>query len=458
MKKFLQLVFNYKRNVDYLALIIYSIIPFIIAHIIGASQSFHHLSNFYRGYFDSYNWTAYIIVLPLSLFILRRVARNLGGDTSFSVRGEIPLVNLISKTESNSTLIKEELSKALIGSGTTYFIVICIALLINIKDLFEVLEIYWKGFHGHFESINPREKDWSVFFVTGKSNIYGNLFLIIVAYIQQIILTVIGLSLIVVIFKHNLFFLKRIYQRVRSGPMPKPGEIIVNIEDHEQCFGFRTAHPAFNLQIGCLVISGFIILISRLMNSDSAQNDLLYNFLAKSRDSLLVWNLKHINTYLQAFSIGAHMPDFGQFIMAVCWFLFLVIVSMPSFVKLLPSIYEKKIGLSMTNYLKSFLPDNALHWSKPEPTKAEIDETAKNFALNSFWPSGDGRAKVLFFFSFIVFLEILFPLSYSSNKVNLFILFIVIVILLSLGLTTLFISILKFPLWYVDPRLVKTKD
>jgi hypothetical protein len=465
MRKFFLIIFNHKRRIDYVILCLYALAVVILSYKIGAFNPIYIGSDKYRGYMESFNWSLYFIQLPLALFILRMVARSLGSGGAYTHHCKnAPLVKLFSDNGSSTEIMRNDLARTLTAPSSLYKFMLIATIVINFLDIHEIISIYSDGMKGIVDPKTLREKDWTVIFVTGSSSINANLTLVMAAYIQQIMITFIGLTLIAVIFRHNMFFLKRIYQRIRSGSEAKSGEKAIDIEDPEHCFGFREAHPAFNIQISCLIISGLIILVSRLNNIDNAQASELYRLLGETKDTLFNKDLKQFFFLQKLFSDCIKLPDSGQWIMASCWLILLLIVSMPSFVKLLPTIYRKKLNISLVEYLNSFLPDSILYakrnprWTKPKPNKNEVDQTALDFATNSFWPSGDTRAKFLFFFSFFVFLIILFPINYMPDKSALFIGFMVFLSLLAIALTGLFILFLKFPLWYVDPRLIKTKS
>ena len=147
---------------------------------------------------------------------------------------------------------------------------------------------------------------------------------------------------------------------------------------------------------------------------------------------------------------GDPFPDVGQWILAVSWLLFFLIVSMPALVKLLPFLTERRVQMELVPFLKCFLPDKELPWHGGEPTADQVDNLAHRFACNSFWPNGDWQAKVLFGFSFFVFLIILFPLFSSFT-------FFIALALMAVALTTVFLFLLRLPLWWVNPKLIKRK-
>jgi hypothetical protein len=145
-------------------------------------------------------------------------------------------------------------------------------------------------------------------------------------------------------------------------------------------------------------------------------------------------------------------PDIGQTLLALGWVIALFIIAAPSLVKLIPRLpYLGKLPeLSIDTYLREFLIDD--QWRCGEkPTEKQINYIAAKFANNGFWPTGDNRASMLFFYSFWVFLIILYPVKTDDFRI-------LIPSLLALGvvaygLRTILLKALNSSLSYVDERL-----
>lgn len=173
----------------------------------------------------------------------------------------------------------------------------------------------------------------------------------------------------------------------------------VNPKDVDRCFGFRAAHVAFNTQVRALMIAGVAIFVSRygvLITSASGQPEFL--------------------------SIPPRAPDFGelfplpsQWIMALAWLVALAVVAMPTLVKLLPWLGpERDRGeRSVGDFLREYF--SAQTWPKDRKGgDATLSQVAAGSARNSFWPTGDNRAGVLFFFAYWIFLLTLVPVPLNN--------------------------------------------
>jgi len=60
-------LFNADKPFDYLALLVLALLPIRYAYLIGALFTVTDSNATYRGYLTSYNWTSFIVTLPLTL-------------------------------------------------------------------------------------------------------------------------------------------------------------------------------------------------------------------------------------------------------------------------------------------------------------------------------------------------------------------------------------------------------
>jgi hypothetical protein len=238
--------------------------------------------------------------------------------------------------------------------------------------------------------------------------------------------------------RHNLFFLGRVYQR-RWVPNDKArAYIIIDLDDVNNCFGFRAANRAFNVQILLLALAGAGLLVSRFAN------------VIPSRSLF---------------------PDAGQILMTALWFGGLLVVSLPVWVKLLPRIPGggDLPELSIVNYLREFFPRQQWPYGD-SPGKEVVNVLCARFASNAFWPTGNNRAITLFFFSFLVACFLIIPdlgLILSTfetvptglqNNWVVIIGSLIIYATVAYALTSLFMWLLKIMLRYIDERLVQPPE
>jgi hypothetical protein len=231
-----------------------------------------------------------------------------------------------------------------------------------------------------------------------------------------------------------------IYQRQRTREGNFGNYFQIDVNDVNRCFGFRVANEAFNTQVKALMIAGAAMFLSRYAH-------------AKHTDASNI-DLSNWRQVLPDFSF----PLTGQWLMALFWLIALLIVAMPAFVKLLPRMPNRGsnlINLSVETYLREFFSDET--WPKDKSGKDEsVAIVAGKFARNSFWPTGDNRASVLFLFSYWIFFVILLP-PVSLHLATLLITFTVYGIAAYLLRSATFRG-LKWALRYVDEMLVVEKN
>lgn len=308
---------------------------------------------------------------------------------------------------------------------------LAISIGIQIADLQALVSIYLAD-----SPVEVAELDWSVMYLAGVVSKTTNALFCVAAYCIQFLITTAGIFGIAYLTAHNLFFINRIYQRSRVKPGDEANYITLDLEDVNQCFGFRAANNAFNTQVVGLAIAGIIILTSRFSNVTAVDNSV-------GLADMFRWSTLSQMTFF---------PDIGQTLLAIGWFLTLFIVSSPALVKLIPRL--PRVGtlkeLSIDSYLKEFL--TPAQWSYGDkPTEKQINIIAAKFARNAFWPTGDNRASQLFFYSFWVFLIVLYPIRTSS--IPLLVVSFAVLGVIAYGLRTILLRFLNGSLAYVDERL-----
>jgi len=445
---------NLDKRWDYLFAAAIAAVPILVSVAIGAEHSIAQNGTVYRGYLASYNWLAFVLIFPAALYIVRLVMFRLGGSSIKSGSHDPPVIQLMVTRKTDRLQLINDFRNSVFHFRSLIYSVI-VTVFINILDMREVIGVYVN----HWSLAQPiaRERDWSVIFLTGHVPAAENLCLVFSAYLVQSLVAILAFWLIFMLAGHNHYFLSRIYQRRFSGQTARPSDIVINLSDPNQCFGFRPAYGAFNTQVLFLSAVGVLALVSRFINVDIAQTNAIYDAIG-SIVKILKADVAELERIVGALNIHELFPDVGQVILALAWLAIFFVVAMPSLVKLLPFLGRHRIEWLIEAYLREMLPDKNLAWKNAqEPTEEEVNVTAASFARNSFWPTGDNRAKVLFFFSFFVFLVLICPLEFDSSRLGKFFSYYTCLIAISWALTTIFLKTLHFPLKYVDVRLAEVK-
>ncbi len=420
-----------ERKLDYLWLGIYCAIPSILAFIFGAGRTVEVAGVVYLGWFDKYNFWPFVFVIPLTLFLLRAVFRRVAQITPAELPEQRPpplvaLFRLHPDKQKVYEIMRDALSSPKIMGGA-----LVTAILINVADVSELVGVYL------FDNpVRAGEFDWSVMYQAGVMSKQANALFCVTAYIMQFMITTLGIWGMAYLVGHNLFFLQRIYQRSRVEPGNEKEYITLDLDDVNRCFGFRAANDGFNTQVIALTIAGVVILMSRFANVGNMEDTLRLDEL------LLGTSTASINLF----------PDIGQTMLALGWVVALFIITAPALVKLTPRLpgLGKVPELTIDTYLREFLTDEQWRYGE-KPTEKQINYIAAKFANNGFWPTGDNRASMLFFYSFWVFLIILYPVK--TDDVRILLPSLVALGLVAYGLRTVMLAALNSSLSYVDERL-----
>ena len=377
---FLVRVIDSSRYRDYFFIAIIGLLPIACAYVIGA----HRTSDGYLGYWQAPNWMFLSLTLSFCLFIVRWSMDRIAAVAAEKLEQQPPSIVALIQHEGDRQCFYRALRNALL-SRWVLLSALTITAVITILDLSSVAGIYIRSYFGSgFDSAGAGiEKDWSIFF-TSTSGIgrAQNLVLVVLAYGVQFIAVFLAILLVIWSLVHNLFFLRHIYQRRRVVGGDSGMLIKIDLLDPDKCFGFRKAYRAFNTQVLWLIIAGSLLLLSRFVNVAAHKADTHSLF-----------------------------PDVGQWIIAITWICGLLVISLPGAVKLLPRLAfgaADNRELSLHGYLREFIPEE--NWPRRgPPTRSDIDRMAALFAEHSFWPTGDNRARQLFFFAYLVLLVLLVP-------------------------------------------------
>jgi hypothetical protein len=418
--------------------------------LLGVGLDVRSGAHIYRGYWSlaKVNWPGFIIILPLSLYVLRQVMRRVAPIQD----GETPVIVGIFSADQARTERLQELREHLLAPGVLWTAVLLVAGG-HVADLWDVGGVYLSALKSpSFGSIDPLEKDWTVMFVAGGTSLAANLAMVVIGYTVQFCAFTLLALVAIWLFLHNLLFLRWIYQRRWSPPGEEERYLVIELEDAEQCFGFRRAHEAFNTQVGCLVVLGAMMWVSRFVNVTGEQSEVIYGGIT-SVAKLVKLDGDALEALGRALSARDLFPDVGQWLIALSWVAMFLLVSMPAGVKMLPRLGGRAVERSIVGYLKEFLPDRIWKYGDV-PSVEEINEIAGRFAANAFWPTGNSQAWWLFFFSTATFFVILFPLRFSAQHVVKFVAFYVFLAALAVAVTGAMFRALTLYVGYVDERLV----
>ena len=439
------------KKLDYLYAFIIGVLPIGVSILVGASYWPDQLSDsssgvFHEGYLNQPNWWSLAFLLPAVLFVLRRLMGRIAAiHTQWPPANIPPIIRLITQQESQP-IVYEKLRHAILDKRN-FVVTVVLVTIITILDMWPLLSLYFNP-----DQLTPSELeklDWASIFIICASDAStpvctvsktGNSLLVAVAYFAQYVITFIGILSIILILRHNLFFLGNVYQRRRTAVTPEDQLFKIDIYDVDRCFGFRRCYGAFNTQLVALMIAGLAMLLSRYAHTVKKQSSEV------SSSSLL--------PMLSDFSF----PVAGQWAMAVAWLAALFIVALPGTVKLLPRTpgqHSDSLQASVKDYLREFFADG--QWPTDEKGEEKsILYVASRFANNSFWPTGDNRARSLFSFSYWIFMVILQPPA-LTNTVTLMLTLVIYALLAYLATLATF-KAMNLLLAYVDPTLVKQKN
>lgn len=426
-------------KIDYLVAFAIGALPIGISLYIGAAFSAMDPKDgtLFSGYLNAPNWWSLALLLPATLYGLRWLThKSCPVSSGWPPEHEPPIIRLIKEPQSKP-VVYAALRRSILARSNL-FVVLALVTMVTILDMRPVVMPYISN-----AAPEQIQKDWGSMYRISpddKGNAFPvskakNIALLVSAYTAQVAITFIGIMAIVVLLRHNLFFLDNVYQRRRAVNKPASELFQIDVKDVDRCFGFRCANDAFNSQVVALMLGGLAMLLSRYAHTVS--------------EARLGFS----------FSWPPKMPELsfpvaGQWLMAVAWICALLIVALPAMVKLLPRIPHKQsntIRSSIEHYLSEFFP--ADKWPRNQSGNEEpLVDVALLFASNSFWPSGDNRARSLFFFSYWIFFVLLVPPA-LSDPISLFASLLIFALLAYVATRATF-KVMELLLGYVDQMLV----
>jgi hypothetical protein len=399
------------------------------------------------GYWARPNWTSLVITLPLALFIVRRAADRLYKLTPRTEK-RTSITDLIKDHDSPLKLAFAESA----FDGRNLFATLAIVIGIHLIDMHDIASFYWRAkFAPSLITMPPVKWDWTTWFLTnpGSRSLYWkNLLLVLIAYPSQFLIVFFAVSLIILLLRHNLFFLDSIFLRSRAGAGTGPDSyVVLDFNDGNERFGLSTLSGQFNEQIGLLSLAAGLTLISRWVNSDFQAlqlfvSKLTFTDISKPKDLLF----KILD------NSGHPFVTVGQIMFPTVWFLMFLVVMLPASAKWLPLKPANRINGGAKEFLRELLrPGDS---DEVMATSDDVDRVAAKFARQPFWPVGDGRAEVLSLVAFFVFFVLLAPLLPVTFTYSLYYgILLVIAFLLS---KTIFAAF-RYRLYNFDRRLVTSQ-
>jgi hypothetical protein len=436
-----KLLVGSKREYDYVVAMVFAAVPVGTAALAGIL----HDSGDFIGYLSARNWVSLILTLPVVLWVLRWVVSTLDpGNEKVP-----PVVNLFPAAQED--LARKDLN-GVFFSPVNLCAAIGVMLIVQASDFAEVGGLYLRRFldASQLKVEDIRERDWSVMKILDPhvGPVLGNLAATITAYSVQFTVGVLAFLILILLLRHNLYFISRIYQRRRARRNSTRPYIVVNWDHGDGRFGFGCANHAFNCEVRILALAGVLLLASRFHNVGAQQSRLFYEALP-----VLLKLLKlEVTDLAKLDAVSGTLPDIGQRILVLSWLLLLVVISIPTLVKFLPFGAKEGLDMDRTGYLKEFVPEEL--W----PGDAKIDETAKKFAKNSFWPTGDNRALWLFGIAMMVFFVMAFPLRPIAGRIPEFLACYAVFLAIGFGSAAAAFRLLRASLSYIDKSLVEGSE
>lgn len=434
LRRLLLRVLDPKSKIDYGILFFVGGLPVVTAYFLNAHQSHQIGDTVYLGYWVKSNFWPFMFGLPIMLWLTRLLFNRIAPVSASDMQKVPPILKSLNDPGAQRQAYME--MRHYLSSPLLAMVVLALAATIQALDMAELLGVYLAN-----DPIRAGETDWSVMYAAGVMSKAENFVFVLMAYTVQFTLICFQCFLLVFLLAHNLFFLNRVYQRRRVPEGMEAHYIQIDLDDLDHCFGLRGANDAFNTQLLLLIVFGLLAMLPRF-------NNVYVEGAPLSFDHFTSWPLQlpDIN----------YFPDVGQVLLATFWLLTFFTVVLPSLIKLLPwfSNSFKITEISVTDYIKEFVPPDEWPYEK-DLKQQDIDLLAAKFASNAFWPTGDNRASLFFFFCGWIFLVILLPIQTEDNAL-LVAAFALLGALAYLFRTVMF-TVLRLSLTFIDERLATPK-
>ena len=412
------------KHFDYLILALLGALPLALSIAMGLFNSrYVGTTKIFDGYRDSPNFWSLIFFLPLLLWSIRVAMGRIAPVGETWPPSEEPAVLGLLETQAGKQVVYEALRRWMLSPRIVVAAVL-VTLVVHVVDMSGFLiQDYVRDAVPGLQYV-----EWRNIHRTGEISALQNLGFVFSAYAVQFAIVLLAFLGGFVLLAHNLFFLRRIYQRRWVPDGQEANYFEIDLGDEDRCFGFREANSAFNTQITLLMAGGVMMLVSRFQNAAT------WPELAADPTQIL--------------------PNAGQVMMVASWFAALLVISLPALVKLLPRlpiVGNPRASRRLGSYLLEFVSPQRWPFGR-NPSQEEIAALAARFASHSFWPTGNNRGSQLFFFALWIGLVVLFapPLD---NPPLLFGAIVLMGVLAWLGRVLIF-GLLNSSLRYVDDGLV----
>ena len=426
-ERVLRLLFFSTGGTAYLVTAVLGCLPIAFAYLIDAGQS---VAKYHGYYHDNFNWLMFPVALPISLWIARTWWRRILPESP----DQFPTLDPIRDPSERHRARKVFVGRVL--SGSTLGVLLTLTVSLNVIDYWnQPGQYYWRYWQDSASvqqldaELPDNAKDWSTLFVGQRVNgvpeqeaigFSSNVVLSILAYVNQLLIALLGLSLLVLIVHYNVTFLSLVYQHRYRGKRNRP--IVVNICDPNWRFGLKRTNLLFTLQVATTFVVGLIILASRVANvRDSAQSESIKVL----SDSIPGLSLSTLNltpvivlNWFDAIKVG--LTDPGQVILILAWTGLFLGTLLPVFIKMLPAFPNPFAKPELIGYLREFMPDGS--WKKDclwEWGECTRDEdvlfvrrcVAPRFAEQFFWPNGDRWAMAAIWLATFMWQWMLLPIE-----------------------------------------------
>lgn|GEM_PF-4923302 len=400
----------------------------------------------FLGYWSRPNWMSLPVLMPASLLALRAIVARI----SKLHDPDPPPLAMLFPAGDVRTKVSRLIRQTITGRSLWIWILAATAA-IQCADMAELVSNYWTQ---GLNATDRTEFDWTVMFLAGQVPQSHNLTLVLAAYTGQLWCILCGVSLLLLLAAHNTLFLRLIWLRSRqeSGdPM-----VAVDLNDEERRFGLLPASEAFNCQVTGLIIAACLLSGSRIANVAAPDAIQLFETGRKIVGALKNALSEPESVTIQAGALAHLLRDTGQWIIVLAWLILFAIVLLPARIKVLPGLRFKR----RREFLRQFVPDGEWPVEEKEGIDANkvLDLLASKFRANSFWPSGDNKARVLFGFAIAAAFFMVLPLRPVEGYWLDFLLFVAVVLAATAFLSKVLFVGFQWLLYYVHPSLVSPDE
>ena len=352
----------------------------------------------YEGYltWGNYNWIGLGVLLPISWVLVCRHYSLLSGDAA-----RVASLLTDSSGRASSRALQDVWVRQMCADRMRPTLVVVAIGAALILTAFDVSAIF--HFYASPDTVDVSgEWDWTIMGVDPAHGVgrTANRMFVLVAYLQQAIITALGLWLLATTWAWNRAFVSRVFSRSRAARVRNQSMIVLNWRDVERTWGLGVLAPTFHRQISYLAVVGGFMLMSRLANVKPDQVSAMVSEIPDSVGELLnpfAWQDFALHWW-QYVSLG----DRGQWMLPIAWLLLLWVVTMPTRLKIIP-LRGGLRGLSVRSFLVDFVrPHRQLD-------DDEFNSLAEGFRNSGFWPSRRYGASIALLLAIYVFLLILFP-------------------------------------------------